>query len=335
MPRQSRIEITGCIYHIITRGINRGYIFKDGDDRRSFLKRLEIILANSGGGVCYGWSLMPNHFHLIVRMGKRPISWMMRKLLTGYALSYNRRHRRCGYLFQNRYKSILCQDDVYLTELVRYVHLNPLRAKIVEGLKGLESYEWTGYKTLMGNAAESFQDTEGILRIFGRTIKQSREKLIEYMREGAARGKREDLTGGGLRRSAGGWDEVKKLQANKDYWRGDERILGEGEFVERVLKEAEQALSRKEKNRRSGISIKQIKQFVCERYELKESDLLKKGRANNCAKAKAVLAYYAYSELGIPCKEIAIELNCSQAAVSVLVNKGGELVVTDNIILLN
>jgi REP element-mobilizing transposase RayT len=78
------------------------------------------------------------HFHLLLRTGRTPIATVMRRLLTGYAVSHNRRHRRHGHLFQNRYKSILCQEDIYLLELVRYIHLNPIRAKLVSDIKALD-----------------------------------------------------------------------------------------------------------------------------------------------------------------------------------------------------
>jgi REP element-mobilizing transposase RayT len=86
---------------------------------------------------CYAWALMPNHFHLLIKTGLVPISKLMLRLLTGYAISYNLRHKRQGHLFQNRYKSILCQEDPYFLELVRYIHLNPLRANLVQDMKAL------------------------------------------------------------------------------------------------------------------------------------------------------------------------------------------------------
>jgi putative transposase len=90
----------------------------------------------------------------------------MRRLLTGYAVSYNRRHRRHGHLFQNRYKSILCQEDIYLLELVRYIHLNPLRAKIVKSPTEFEKYPYSGHSVLMGKVKREFQDTGYVLRLF-------------------------------------------------------------------------------------------------------------------------------------------------------------------------
>ena len=141
MPRKARIDAPGALHHIIVRGIERKAIFKDDSDRENFLDRLSAIVSESETG-CYGWALMTNHVHMILKTGLSPVSTVMRRLLTGYAVSFNRRHRRHGQLFQNRYKSFLCEEDVYLKELVRYIHLNPLRAKIVKrlSLKYLRSF---------------------------------------------------------------------------------------------------------------------------------------------------------------------------------------------------
>ena len=134
MPRKARIDASGALHHIIARGIDRNTIFQDDSDRKNFIDRLATIL-NETKTVCYAWALIPNHFHLLLRTGLAPVATVMRRLLTGYAMSYNRRHQRHGHLFQNRYKSILCQEDIYLLELVRYIHLNPLRAGIVKEKK--------------------------------------------------------------------------------------------------------------------------------------------------------------------------------------------------------
>ena len=137
MPRKSRIDAPGALHHIIVRGIERRRIFKTDADRDNFLSRLGDILTETETA-CYAWALIPNHFHLLLRTSNVSISTVMKRLLTGYALWFNRKHGRYGHLFQNRYKSILCQEDVYLLELVRYIHLNPLRAKLMPDLKTLE-----------------------------------------------------------------------------------------------------------------------------------------------------------------------------------------------------
>jgi REP element-mobilizing transposase RayT len=130
MPRKARIDAPGALHHIIFRGIEQRLIFRDDRDRDQLIDRLSEILAETDTP-CYAWALMPNHVHFLLKTGLTPIATIMRRLLTGYAGYFNRRHRRHGHLFQNRYKSILCQEESYFRELVRYIHLNPLRAKLV------------------------------------------------------------------------------------------------------------------------------------------------------------------------------------------------------------
>src|SRR5210317_23692 len=165
MPRQARIDAPGALHHIIIRGIERKAIFKDNADRTNFLKRLSRIVLETET-VCYAWVLMTNHVHLLLKTGLAPIATVMRRLLTGYAVSFNRRHRRHGQLFQNRYKSIICQEDIYLKELVRYIHLNPLRAGIVKNISELNKYTYNGHGVLLGNKKRAWQDTQYFLGFF-------------------------------------------------------------------------------------------------------------------------------------------------------------------------
>ena len=131
MPRHARLDAPGTLHHVIIRGLERGAIVKDDGDREAFVTRLGTV-AQATGTTIYGWALLPNHAHLLVRTGTRPLSRSLRSLLTGYAGAFNRRHRRAGHLFQNRYKSIVVEEEPYLLELVRYLHLNPLRAGVVQ-----------------------------------------------------------------------------------------------------------------------------------------------------------------------------------------------------------
>ncbi|MBW1796645.1 MAG: transposase, partial [Deltaproteobacteria bacterium] len=149
MPRQARLDAPGVLQHVMARGIECREIFKDDQDRKSFLERLAIILEETQTQ-CYAWALIPNHFHLLFRTGQAPLSKVMRRLMTGYAVTFNIRHRRSGHLFQNRYKSVVCEEDSYLLELTRYIHLNPLRARLVEDLKSLDKYPWSGHSVLIG-----------------------------------------------------------------------------------------------------------------------------------------------------------------------------------------
>ncbi|MBW2091124.1 MAG: transposase, partial [Deltaproteobacteria bacterium] len=133
----------------MARGIERRNIFKDDKDREAFLGRLAVILEETQTQ-CYAWALIPNHFHLLLRTGPTPLSIVMRRLMTGYAVTFNKRHKRSGHLFQNRYKSIVCEEDPYLLELIRYIHLNPIRAGLVKDLKELDKYPWCGHSSILG-----------------------------------------------------------------------------------------------------------------------------------------------------------------------------------------
>jgi len=149
MPRKPRLDAPGLLQHVMARGIERREIFKDDKDRKSFLGRFADILEETQTQ-CYAWALIPNHFHILLRTGPTPLSKVMRRLMTGYAVTFNKRHKRSGHLFQNRYKSVICEEDPYLLELIRYIHLNPLRARLLQDFKELDKYPWTGHSAILG-----------------------------------------------------------------------------------------------------------------------------------------------------------------------------------------
>ena len=172
------------------RGIDGIKIFINKKDREDFLERLADLCRADALSV-YGWALMSNHFHLLVRTGNQLLSNNMRKLLTGYVVNYNRRHKRYGHLFQNRYKSILCEDDPYLVELTRYIHLNPLRAGIVKNVKELKGYQWCGHSGIIGRVKREWQDSDTVLAYFGKRRKKAIENYDDFVQQGidAGRGK--------------------------------------------------------------------------------------------------------------------------------------------------
>ena len=234
MPRQARLDIPGALHHIMIRGINKSAIFKDDQDKTLFLERLGQHVI---GGKCavYAWAVMDNHVHLLFKSGQRGISSVMRKLLTWYAQYFNRRHGRSGHLFENRYKSILCDEDNYLLALVRYIHLNPVRAAIVTTLKELDHYPWCGHSALMGNARHDWMDGGYILSQFGGQKKAARNLYHSFVGKGMGIGKVPELTGGGLIRSKGGWSQVVSARRRGQREEADERILGSGDFVNAIL----------------------------------------------------------------------------------------------------
>src|SRR4030042_4442690 len=113
MRRGPRLDAPGTLDHVMVRGIERRRIFENDRDREDFLKRLGKVVQEAQAS-CFAWVLVPNHVHILLRTGPTPLARIMRRLLTGYAVSFNLRHQRSGHLFQNRYKSIVCEEDSYL-----------------------------------------------------------------------------------------------------------------------------------------------------------------------------------------------------------------------------
>ena len=315
MPRKARIDAPGALHHIIIRGIEGRVIFKDARDRDDFLKRLSAILPETETR-CFAWVLMPNHVHMLFKTGSAPIATVMRRLLTGYAVSFNRRHRRHGHLFQNRYKSFLCEEDVYFKELVRYLHLNPLRAKIVRTLEELKCYPYSGHGTLMGELGCDWQDTEYVLSLFGKAVRPARRAYAEFVSKGIGQGKRPDLVGGGLLRSVGGWYELKRYKDDGIRIKGDERILGSSDFVERVLKRAGEEFSERYRLKASGVDIDQLRIKVAQYYGIDPEALKTASKVSAVTKARTVLCYLAVRKMKVSCADVARHLNISPATVS-------------------
>ena len=325
MPRKARIDAPGALHHIIVRGIERRKIFYDDRDRDNFLERLGVVLTETSTP-CFAWTLIPNHLHLLLRTGTSPIATVMRRLLTGYAVTFNRRHRRHGQLFQNRYKSILCQEDLYLLELVRYIHLNPLRARIVKELKELDRYPYCGHSVLMGKHEREWQGADYVLRFYNSKYLIARRRYREYVEKGFGDGRRSDLVGGGLIRSAGGWSVVKAMRRGVERMKGDERILGEGAFVETVLKAAQENLERKYQLEAEGYSFDWLVGHVARQLGLEPKDVLAPGKYAQSVKARSLLCYWGTRELGMTAVDLAKRLNLAQPTVSQAVIRGQKIV---------
>ncbi len=324
MPRKARIDAPGALHHIICRGIERRKIFRTDFDRNDFLDRLEENLVESDTP-CYAWALMPNHFHMLLRTGNVPIAKVMSRLLSGYAGGFNRRHRRTGHLFQNRYKSILCQDDVYLLELVRYIHLNPLRSELVQSMDELDQYRFSGHGVLMGHHKMVCQDEETVLKLFGRRTFEARIAYRSFVEKGISLGKRAELTGGGLIRSLGGWGAVKSLRRRREHLKGDERILGDSDFVESVLTGQNERLERRYALQSKGFDFEALVQRVEDIYGLKTKEVLSGGKQPERVEARSLACYWAVKELGLTTVEVSRRLGITQPAVSRAVYRGEKM----------
>lgn len=322
MPRLARLDAPGVLHHVIIRGIERRRIFRDSKDQDDFLARFGDLIPITGT-VCYAWALLTNHAHFLLRTGEAPLAALMRRVLTGYAGRFNRRHKRSGPLFQNRFKSIVCQEDAYLKELVRYIHLNPLRASLVPDLKSLNTYRYCGHSALMGKRKFEWQGTAYVLSHFGKGVLEARKAYYEYINEGVGQGRRPELVGGGIIRSLGGWDEIKK-SGFKSIGRvkGDDRILGDTEFVSKVLKKADEKFDRYYELKCLGYNLQSVEDRVCKIFDLHPRDIYSRGREKIKTEARGLFCYWAVRDLGHSMLEIARLLGISQPGVVYAVRRG-------------
>ena len=176
MARPLRIEYPGAFYHVTSRGNEKKDIFRSSQDRRKFLSYLESSVVRYGA-IIHVWCLMGNHYHLLIETPAGNLSQIMRHINGAYTTYFNVKRKRAGHLFQGRYKAILIDADSYATELSRYMHLNPVRAGMVERP---EEYPWSSYKSYIGkNRVPEWQRTEFILNYFG--LNTSGNAKINYM----------------------------------------------------------------------------------------------------------------------------------------------------------
>jgi REP element-mobilizing transposase RayT len=308
-------------------------IFRSGRDRDDFLNRLQSSCEKDAAFV-YAWCLMPNHIHLAIRTGTQPLSRIMQRLLTGYAIRFNKTHRRVGHLFENRYRSKVVDEEPYLLALVRYIHLNPVRAGIVPDLAGLESYPWSGHGALMGKVERSWQDTEAVLSRFGSRVGPARKRLEDFMRSDAGRADVQTFAGGGT--SSGEenpWGPPRTESGSNEA--RDDRILGEGQFVESVLGQAE-----REARERSRSVEKRMREFeeilgtISAQYGLSISEITGGGRRRSVLQARSIACHLGVHRLGLSVAVLSRELHVSQSSVLRAVERGATMldrsVMTEN-----
>ena len=321
MPRRARLDAPGTLHHVMVRGIERGKIVNDVSDRENFVSRLGGLAADTQTTI-YAWTLLRNHAHILLRSSTVGLSDFMRRFLTGYAISYNRRHRRWGHLFQNRYKSIICDEDAYFKELVRYIHLNPFRAESVKTLAQLDRYRWCGHSVLMGKIENEWQDREYVLKWFGQKQNEAKRAYRNYVQKGINDGRRPELVGGGLIRSLGGWSAVKAMRRSMDRELSDERILGSGEFVERIIKEAETKIKYQLPAKEHHRIIDEYIGKLCKNAGISVEELRSGSRRNEVSAVRAGIAIGLVKEHGVALAEVARRVGVSTSAISKIIKRG-------------
>lgn len=311
MPRLARIDIPGLLQHVIVRGIEKRDIFLDNIDRTAFVERLASLLVKTNTD-CLAWALLSTHFHLLLRPKSTKLSFLMRRLLTGYAVVFNLRHHRCGHLFQNRYKSIVCEEEAYLLELVRYIHLNPLRAGLVTSLDMLDTFRWCGHSVLMGQLRVNWQQSDEVLMLFDETSKDhAKSRYRDFVADGIALGKRNELVGGGLRR-------YLALSGSHEHQAWDDRVLGSGEFVEHLWQEEGEVHTVQPEL--SG--LEDLVGQVAAVFGIEPNALLHGGKRAEFSTARGAFCYIATRKLGFAGAEIAKMLNISRGGVALAADRG-------------
>jgi len=245
MARKPRLHIPGGLYHVILRGNGGQDIFFSDIDKLYFESLVGEGIKRFGHRIhAYCW--MKNHVHMAIQVGQVPLSKIIQNLSFRYTRYINRKMGHFGHLFQGRYRAILVDAESYLLELVRYIHLNPVRAKLV---KRPEDYDWSGHKSYIGKKRESWLTEEWVLGQFSEHSGKSIERYKDFIAEGIGEEYRREFHYG----SKGG------------------RILGEDSFIEEVLKEEAE-------KEYTGIAVDRIIDVVCERYEVKEIELRSRSR---------------------------------------------------------
>jgi REP element-mobilizing transposase RayT len=207
MARKPRIEYPGAFFHIIVRGNNRETIFREVGDYSRYIEKLAHF-CREGDVRVYAYCLMPNHLHLLVEMGMIPLSKTLQRFHISYTAYFNKKYGRVGHIFQGRYKAILCDRNTYLLELVRYIHLNPVRAGLVEQAG---DYAWSSHRVYIGVETSHVIDPFFVLRQLSDDPTAARQSYARFVVENPTQSRREDL-----------------------YKVCDQRILGDENFVRQV-----------------------------------------------------------------------------------------------------
>ena len=330
MARCSRLDYKGALHHVMARGIEQREIFHCDGDKNAFLDRLGEVVETTGASV-YAWTLMPNHVHLLYRTGEVPIGRCMMSILGGHATYFNTKYERSGHLFQNRFKSILVDDQTYFLAVLRYVHLNPVRSGLVS-LSELSDYRWTGHSSLMGLRVRWWQDNDFVLSLFGEDPREARTRLAEFLLQ-CDEDSDVDLM------------ESGKLLANtRDRTMADRpssggshvppvRILGSRDFAERTLAKAASPILQLPAgvsgDREDRERFRDLAGRLADALEVEVAAVLAGARTRRCSRARSILCFLAFGRLGMSLTRIAQELRLSVSAISQAKLRGESLIRDD------
>jgi REP element-mobilizing transposase RayT len=290
MGRKPRVHFSGAVYHVISRGNQKQTIFEDQDDFLRFRKFLEDTQRRFDFRM-YAYVLMPNHFHLLLEVRLHPLFKVMQTLLYRYAQYFNNRHRKVGHLFQGRYRAILCEKDSYLLELVRYLHLNPVRAKLAVDAT---DYPWSSHAAFLKGRDENGLAVEAVLSYLSKRRGDAVKKYTEFVSEGARQGHRDDF-----------------------YELREHRYLGGDEFVEQVEKKLEKV----EDTGAVKLTINEAVEETLRHFGTNIKQTLDKERGHEASRARAIAAYVAREVGGIRVSQMAAYFKRDLSTLSFRIKK--------------
>lgn len=285
MARKPRVHFTGALYHVMCRGNQGQRIFKDDRDRQQYVDLLKESRQRFGYRL-YAYVLMGNHVHLLVEIGQTPLSKVMQNILFRYTRYWNARHRKIGHLFQGRYKAILCEKESYLLELIRYLHLNPVRARLI---RQLAEYVWSSHGAYLKGDGKGWIAVEEVLPRWGRGRRQAVSAYRRFVQDGLKEGHREDL-----------------------YQVVDQRYLGDDAFVERV----ERRVLDREPPQVVELRWAEVRETVCKQFGALPSTVLHRGRMREAVRIKRVMAWVGREVGGFSNQQIAKELRRDPTVLS-------------------
>jgi putative transposase len=310
MPLMQRLEAPGALVHVMARGIDGRPIFIDDLDRHELLRRFAKHRAEAGCK-CLAWCLMPNHYHFLLRNSEVPLGSLMRPLNGAYARWHNKKYGRRGYLFQDRFKSVICQDGDYAKELIRYIHLNPIRAGLASSLAKLRKWPWCGHGHMLGVSGalgSDFQDPKEALRRFGRHPQEAVQGYLAFLNNGID-AERPEISGG--------LQETEAFEIAGAF-RGWPAVVGDAEFAREAMKRHEVARRRTHRQADYQEVLEAVAAKACSKFAVQTEDLMQRGRSNRRTAARAEFCRMAHFDERLPYAAIARFLGTTIPPVVIL-----------------
>jgi hypothetical protein len=257
---------------------------------------------------------MDTHFHLLIRTSDQPLWKLMKPLNGDFAHYYNKRYSRRGPLFSDRYKSIATQDQNYLEQIIRYIHLNPVRAGICKTIGQLDRYPWSGHRAIMKNERNGFQAVGQVLRRFGKETDQARKAYREFIDAGVKSGAEEDFL-----TSLRGSNFGRQGKHVSEYW-----VIGDADFQKSVLEKDAQTRLNLARYKKEGISLEHVLKSTAEKTDVDPALILHQSKRTPHAAARMIFCFQA-REFDFPTRSIGKFLGIGQAAVTNAARKGAAL----------